>query len=335
MAKKAGKVADEENLPEIQVLGDEQPEKVAKKPEKQAEKKPEVVDTKQDDDDEDEVVVTLRAQLKTLEEEKLAEKTAREVAETARSEAEKQKNEATTNAESALQNQIAAQRASIDNGIAAAQAELSSAEQEYERAEEVGEIKAKVAAQKKLARATNMVDQWEGEKNKFDAWETEFKAKEEIRKKAPQSQGTSPAIRDWINSHPRFNTDEEYRESAMHFHRLAVKKGLVPETKGYFEYIDGGLGRVYEEPKPKKAKVQDDEDEETGIQPSSIAAAPSRETPAGVPDNRPKKIKLTKGEMDIVKNRAESDGITLEKAAANYLKNKEKLIAAGIIQGNA
>lgn len=285
-----------------------------------------------EEDDGEEIVKNLKAQLETLQKEKEAESTARKVAEEARITAEKGRVEETTKAQTAFQSQIAAQQSSIDNAIAASIAELASAEQEYERAREAGDLKAEIAAQKKLSRATNLADQWEAEKNRFDDWKTKHA---EEQKKVVSQNPVGQATKDWIDAHPKFNTDDEYRESAIHFHKLAVKKGIVPETKGYFDYINSSLDRVFEPAKEVKKvdKVEEDE-EETGIETSSIAASPSRDTAQGVPEKKTR-IRLTAGQMAAVNAMMDREKITREQAAIRYLKQREKLISAGRIQETA
>lgn len=300
-------------------------------------KKPDpVVNDKPDEPDsgDDEIVKTLRIQLEEAQKTAQLEKTARESAEAARQEAEKAKATANNDAATAFQKQVEAQRTSIANAIAAALAEQTSAEQEYERAEEIGDVKAKIAAQKKLAKATYLSEQWDNEKVKFDAWEEDYNKNEEARKNTPQPAKASEKTQAWIDAHPRFNTDEDYRDSAHHFHRIAIKKGLIPDTKGYFDYIEAGLDRMYAEPKKETKKIEVPDEEDEGIPASSIAASPSREGPV-IPNEKQTRIRLTKSEYEIVKNAAERDKMTVEKAAERYIKNKKRLIDNGIIQGNA
>ena len=79
-----------------------------------------------------------------------------------------------------------------------------------------------------------------------------------------QNDGVSQEAQRWIDDHPLFNTDEDYHADAIAAHTLAVNKGLDPNTRGYVEYIDQRMeklygqdhGRMTKEPQRREAPIR-------------------------------------------------------------------------------
>lgn len=329
MSRKAKKIVDEDEDNLTIAVDDADDKKIT---EKAADKVDEPVIDTQDDageapDEAEALIGTLKKQLEDANKAREDEKRAREEAEQRRLTAETQRKEADTSATTALKQQMEAQEGQIENGLIAAQSAVDAAEQEYIRAETDGDVAAKIAAQKKLARAVTTVDRWEEEKEKFNSWKKEELPRLEARIKAQTAAPQyTPQAQEWINRNPRFNTDDEFRSMTAHFHTMALRKGMKQDSPDYFKFIDDGNARYFADPaaKPKEKP------EEEGVSQSSIAAVPSRDNAVG--GSKPaERIRFTPGEMQIIRQRADAEGITVEVAARNYVKRKEQLKKEGRI----
>lgn len=329
MAKRAGKAAvvEDELMPDIVVEDNTNNQAEEKKADVEK-----IIVTPDDDNDDDgeEIVSNLKKQVATLTKENESEKSRREDAEKARIAAEKVRTEATAGAAVSFQKQIEAQEASIENGVIAALSELEAAKQEYSRARTEGDVTSEVTAMERLSRAMRQADDWKSEKDNFANWKKTEGDRAVAEAKTARQPVYGPKTQEFIDKHPQYNTDPEYRENAGHFHAMALKKGLLHESKDYFDFVHDKLEKIYGESKSTKEAdpVTEVKVEKSGIDPASYAASPSRDGGSSSSSEK-RQLKFTPSQMSIIKERAAADGISVEKAALRYQANKERLVKEG------
>lgn len=241
----------------------------------------------------------------------------------ARAKLEGERNKANDEATTSYQGQIAAQETAIDTALNAATSEVMAAKADYKRARENGLVDEETAASERIASAAYDVKAFTAQKQQFSAWKSQEEERLKAVKAQPQSVG--PDTQRWIDAHPRYNNDVEYNEHTNALHRAAIRLGKRHESPEYFKYIENGLEKIYAE-SPVERKGQEETPANSTATPTSRESAPSGGAPPGKA-----KVKFTANEMDIIRLRAEEDNITIEKAAGNYQKNREKLQEKGII----
>lgn len=138
---------------------------------------------------------------------------------------------------------IAAQEAAITSRLDAAKADVENAERALEEAIDTGRpAKEQIALQKKLAESVYKMKGAEAAKNHFDNWKEQQK-----NKPAPKveqvNDGLTEKSRQWINSHPKYNTDKHYRRAAVAAHEDAVEDGVEIDSDEYFRRINEAVAQ--------------------------------------------------------------------------------------------
>jgi hypothetical protein len=157
----------------------------------------------------------------------------------------------------------------ITTALEAAQAEHEQAQKDILAAKEAGDAKAEVVAITKLTAAQTTLLRLD-----------EAKADAETRKKAPPqrdeagrfapkdpveayAQGRTEPTAAWIRAHPDYVTDRRKNDKLTAAHYDAVAEGYAPDSRRYFDHIEGylGLNKVEAEasieakPAPKRAQA--------------------------------------------------------------------------------
>jgi hypothetical protein len=134
---------------------------------------------------------------------------------------------------------------------------------------------------------------------------------------APEPPKASDAMKSWLDENPWFHADPAMNSTAMGFHHAAVRKGLAPESKEYFQHIDAGMRRAF----PDEFDDETDAGETRDPEPAAPAAqarptapaAPRRANPGAPPSART--VRLTPDERDF----ARISGISEQEYAAQKL----------------
>lgn len=182
----------------------------------------------------DELVVTLKKQLSDAE---AREKTERDK----RIEAEKGREEANTKVASSQGEAIKAHETSIANAIQVATGNISAIKRELQDAIEGGDIAKQLDLQEKLSDAR--WDYREADKNKknFETWKEQQKNAPAVQvQNKPKYTASEQA---WIDAHPRFETDDEYYEVVAGADAAARRRGIAPDTRAYYDYVEAALKR--------------------------------------------------------------------------------------------
>jgi hypothetical protein len=149
---------------------------------------------------------------------------------------------------------VAAQEAAIQSKVDAAKAEVENAERALEEAIDTGKpAKEQIRLQKMLAESVYKLKGAEGAKTHFDNW----KEKEKSKPAAVVQEKT--AGQKWIDDHPRFNTDREYKRVAINAHSEALVDGITEGSDEYFrrinEAVKGLDGKISDIPSPTPKPV--------------------------------------------------------------------------------
>lgn len=60
-----------------------------------------------------------------------------------------------------------------------------------------------------------------------------------------QGNGPTTEAQRWIDTHPRFNSDPEYKADALASHQLAMDNGRAEGSQAYIDFIDQRMARLY------------------------------------------------------------------------------------------
>lgn len=175
---------------------------------------------------------------KQLAEAELREKTEREKRITAENEVK----EANTKVASSQNNEIKAHEIALGNAIEVATGNISHIKRELKEAMEGGDLEKQVDLQEKLSDARWKYNNAEQSKKQFDTWkeQQEATAKQPKQEQKPQYTASEQA---WIDAHPLFETDDDYYGVVAGADASARRKGIKPDTKAYYEYVETALKR--------------------------------------------------------------------------------------------
>lgn len=172
----------------------------------------------------------------------------------------------------------------VANAISAAESEFERAQAAWDDAFDAGDKTALREATLKLNDAQMKKRGAEYQKAQFEAWKEQQKNAPKIATETVASSRYSKSEQEWIDRHPRFNTDRKYRAAVYAADEEAREKGISPDTPAYYEYVekalrDEGLEGDDEEAapvaKPKKmAKT-------STAAPASSSSAPSSTSTGG------------------------------------------------------
>lgn len=281
-----------EDEPELQLQQDE-PEKEQEEPQEESENP---------------AVAALKAQIAELRKSEEIHKNRAEVMAQERAEAMRRAAEREAEVQQSRDESLRLQKDSIESALAAAQAEAEMAQKEIESAVEIGDVKAQMAAYRKLAKAEANITKLEDGKIAF----------EEAVKNKPQTQqgdqldrtNLPPLAKDWLRAHPEYLRDPRKNAKIQALHWDVLDEGHQAFSSDYFASLEEHLGlRQREEPMNREEK------EYSEIK--NVSAPVSREArnSNGAPI---REIRLTAEEREIARSAGISD--------ADYAKQKAKLI---------
>lgn len=145
------------------------------------------------------------------------------------------------------------QRAVAQSAQAAAEAKLAGAKAAYRTARETGDTEAEMEAQQAIAEATY-------EQRRAADYLAQYGAAGDQGNPTPepaQNDGPTPEARAWIDAHPRFRSDAEYRAIALGAHNSAVQEGYLQNSPAYFRFIERTLARVFPEENTEHREQRD------------------------------------------------------------------------------
>lgn len=256
-----------------------------------------VIDTKQDDDS---VVIALKKQLSDAED---REKTQRE----GRIAAEKAAQEANTKVASSQNDVAKAQKTAIENASQVALGNVNVIKKELHEAMEAGDLAKQVDLQEKLSDARWAYNNAEQTKKQFSDWEEKQKNAPKVESK-PQYTRTEQA---WIDAHPRFNDDDDYYGVVAGADAAARRKGIQPDTKAYYEYVEAALvksgleGQEQDDNGRDNTGSVEEQDEEPVVvkqkaKSSAMPSAPaSNSSPTSASTRSSRSYKLTSEQRDM------------------------------------
>lgn len=126
--------------------------------------------------------------------------------------------------------------AAVASAVEAASSDAERAESAYVAARENGDAVAEAKALREMSGAEFRLNQAKGELETLKAQPTV------IREPAqPQGGEIGPESRKWINDHPRFNTDNAYKQAALAAHAEALTDGILAESPAYFRHINSRM----------------------------------------------------------------------------------------------
>lgn len=134
--------------------------------------------------------------------------------------------------------------AAVASAIEAAKADITSAKIAKRTAREAGDIDAEMAADEMLSSALYRQNQATGELNWINQQARQPAPTGDQGNRAEQDKPT-PAAQAWMDSHPRFNTDRNYRATALGAHTEALRAGKTLGSQEYVDYIDQMVEEVY------------------------------------------------------------------------------------------
>ena len=169
--------------------------------------------------------------------------------------------------------------------------ELEEAKREYKEAYEAGDSDAVVEAQEKLTVAKIKADRLDN--IRLPALQEEDTVEQVNTQDAPVPVDERAA--EWAKSNEWFGSDDEMTSFVLGLHNKLVKTGVSPQSDEYYETIDTRMRKIFPE------EFGDIEIAETPKRRSNVVAPATRST-------SPKKVKLTKTQVDLAKRL----GVSLE-----------------------
>ena len=170
--------------------------------------------------------------------------------------------------------------------------ELEAAKREYKEAYEAGDSEAVVEAQEKLTAVKIKADRLEN--IRLPALQEEEGTVEPVNtQSAPVP--VDERANEWAAANPWFGSDDEMTSFVLGLHNKLVKTGVSPQSDEYYETIDARMRKIFPE------EFGDIEIAETPKRRSNVVAPATRST-------SPKKVKLTKTQVDLAKRL----GVSLE-----------------------
>lgn len=156
------------------------------------------------------------------------------------------------------------------------------------RARAAGDEAAEMTALDEMATARAAAVMAEDRAKSLKAYNEQSQAQRgaEIARQAAQPQpqtaaGYSTSAQAWINSHPRYSTDVQYRQTAIAAHGMAIESGIAPDSRAYFDFINRQLDTTYPDTQAGAATRRTPASSGGAPPARSAAAATSRD---GTPD---------------------------------------------------
>lgn len=198
----------------------------------------------------------------------------------------------------------------LENSITGTNEKLDQLQKELEDAYDEGDSPRIAQTQRELTKATIHLSQLEGQKAQFEAWKEQQKTAKTSRPAAPDSGGGyTPAAKEWIDRHPKFNSDPVYRNIALAGDQIARERGVELDSPQYFEIIEQTVAKYYDKAEGGSRSSA-----------ASTGARPTRDHGDGGRAERANRVTLTPEEVAFAR---ESD-ISLEEYARNKLALKKE-----------
>jgi len=152
-------------------------------------------------------------------------------------------------ATTAIDNEFKARETSVENSISAAKKELDAIKVQLKDAREKGDIDKEIELEEKLAdtRYQYNASLWQKEN-----LATQKKAQEDAIKNATVNNQNPDGTRrfsareqKWIDEHPKYNTDEDFQALVWSLDSQAKKKGIIPDTDAYYDYLNTRLEKMF------------------------------------------------------------------------------------------
>jgi hypothetical protein len=127
----------------------------------------------------------------------------------------------------------------VAQALEGAKSEQAAAKLAIRSAREMGDVDAELAAQEAFQGSTYRIAQATGE--------LEYLRAQPRPSAQPQRTGRSAEAQQWLDDHPRFNTDRVYRGVATDAHNEALREGHSEGSRSYVDYIDQIMTREFGE----------------------------------------------------------------------------------------
>jgi len=208
---------------------------------------------------EQKIIAELKEKAKTAEERAAKAERERDVE---RSQKDSARKEATTAAE----RQIEAQENSLKSNLSAAKSNFEAAQKEWDDAYDAGDRAKLRAAQERLNDSQMALRGAEFNNEKFKEW----KEKGGGTVVSTEKSRFTKVEQDWIDRNPAFNTDRRFRAATYAANEEAVERGIVIDSKEYFDHVNTYLTELgfevadgVKKAAPAKKEEENEEREET------------------------------------------------------------------------
>lgn len=167
------------------------------------------------------------------------------------SRAERERDEAKRVGTEAHTDRLTQQEVAISSALAAGKAKKTAAQAKMRQARESGDFEGESAAIDEISAANFEVMRAEEAQRQFTQWKQRQPKPEERQQQTRQetrNQGepTAEAQR-WLDEHPRYSSDAEYRADANASHQAAIESGCMEGSQAYINYIENRMTRLYGE----------------------------------------------------------------------------------------
>lgn len=192
--------------------------------------------------------------------------------------------ESSTKIASEIEKRISEQETTLTAALAGAQSEIESCRALAAKAMEEGKWQEAAEANENLTDAKVRLRELTQQKGYLER----AKAEAKVQAEQPKAPAVGARTQAWIASHPRFNTDPEYRAAALYGHEKAIRAGLIPDTDEYFDAVELVTGdrkapetKVIEEPNTdlgeggRGKSPTNGESRQSGVAPVTRRVAPS------------------------------------------------------------
>lgn len=180
----------------------------------------------------------------------------------------------------------------LDNAIELAKSNIAAAEMAMKSALQGNDVDALIKAQTALSESVSRKAQLEQSKQQFENAPSQVQTYQPVDPIDQQISRFSPRSQEWLRKHRNdIFGDRERQIDAQAAHRLAVRRGFVPDSDEYFNAIDEQMGYTDRMTSTNRPPPQ------RGSTPATPAAPPSRSSFGQSPRN-PNRVALTKQQRE-------------------------------------
>lgn len=165
-----------------------------------------------------------------------------------RTRAERERDEAKRVGSEAITDRVSHQEIAITNALAAGKSKKTAAQAKMRQARENGDFEGESAAIDEISAANFEVMRAEEAKRQFDTWkQRQPKPEDRQQQRQETRQATEPTAeaQRWLDEHPRYTSDAEYRADANASHQAAIESGCMEGSQAYINYIENRMTRLY------------------------------------------------------------------------------------------